>query len=180
MAEGRDEAGRFLPGNRLWEARSSAGPKPKFAGPDELWAACVEYFVWVEQNPLMEGIAYQGKVSKNGLPKMRAMTIVGLCVFLDIEERTWRLWRDERSDLLPIVTRVEAIIYEQKFAGASAGLLNPNIIARDLGLADKQELTGRDGGPIQTEEVTARERVLGKLAGIGARGGATGDTGEPE
>lgn len=27
----RDEAGRFLPGNRFWEARSSAGPKPKFA-----------------------------------------------------------------------------------------------------------------------------------------------------
>lgn len=32
----RDEAGRFLPGNRFWEARSSAGPNPKFDGPEAL------------------------------------------------------------------------------------------------------------------------------------------------
>ena len=32
------------------------------------------------------------------------------------------------------------IIYTQKFEGSAAGLLNPNIIARDLGLNDKQEL----------------------------------------
>jgi hypothetical protein len=31
-------------------------------------------------------------------------------------------------------------MYEQKFSGAAAGLLNPNIIARDLGLADKSEI----------------------------------------
>ena len=33
----------------------------------------------------------------------------------------------------------------QKFAGAAADLLNANIIARDLGLADKQDLTNSDG-----------------------------------
>jgi hypothetical protein len=36
---------------------------------------------------------------------------------------------------------VEEIIRTQKFEGASADLLNPNIIARDLGLADKQDNT---------------------------------------
>ena len=140
----RDEAGRFLPGNRFWEARSSAGPKPKFSDPEALWAACCEYFEWNEDNPLCEAKAfsYEGKVTLAELPKMRAMTIGGLCIFLDIDETTWRDWKDTRPDLSPIVTRAEAIIYQQKFTGAAADLLNPNIIARDLGLADKRELSG--------------------------------------
>lgn len=151
----RDAAGRFAPGNRLWEARSSAGPKPRFADPDSLWAACVEYFEWVESNPLLEvkGFAFQGAVTKETFPKMRAMTIGGLCVFLDVDETTWRGWREARPDLLPVITRAEAVIYQQKFAGAAADLLNPNIIARELGLSEKREHTGSDGGPIKTEEV---------------------------
>lgn len=152
MTAHRDDAGRFLAGNRFWETRSTAGPKPKFSNPEDLWRACCEYFEWNASHPLFEAkaFAYEGVVTIAELPKMRAMTIAGLCIFLDVEERTWRMWRDERSDLLPIITRTEAIIYQQKFEGASADLLNPNIIARDLGLADKKELTGAGGGPIQT------------------------------
>lgn len=44
--------------------------------------------------------------------------------------------------MLAVITQAEAVIYEQKFTGAAADLLNPNIIARDLGLADKKELSG--------------------------------------
>jgi len=36
------------------------------------------------------------------------------------------------------------VIYRQKFEGASADMLNPNIIARDLGLADKKDLSSTD------------------------------------
>lgn len=140
----RDKAGRFLPGNRFWEARSSAGPKPIFADGDQLWAACVEYFDWVEDNPLHEAkaFAYEGVVKVESLPKMRAMTLGGLCLFLDITDQTWRDWKAGRPDLLGVITRAEAVIYQQKFTGAAADLLNPNIIARDLGLADKKELSG--------------------------------------
>lgn len=140
----RDEAGRFLPGNRFWEARSSAGPKPKFDGPEPLWAACVEYFNWVADNPLYADqlVTFQGTAKHEPVAKMRAMTIGGLCLFIDVTEQCWRLWRDERPDLLAVITQAEAVIYEQKFTGAAADLLNPNIIARDLGLADKKELSG--------------------------------------
>ena len=149
---GRDpETGRFTTGNRFWEARSSAGPKPKFDGPKPLWSACQEYFVWVDEHPLHEAKAfsYEGKVTVAALPKMRAMTIAGLCIFLDIDEQTWRDWRSGRPDLHGVITRVDAIIRAQKFEGAAADLLNPNIIARDLGLADRSELTGKDGAPIE-------------------------------
>ena len=150
---GRDADGRFAPGNRLWEARSSAGRNPIFGTADDLWKACGEYFEWVVQNPLHEGkvTAYEGAVQITPLAKMRAMTLGGLCIFLGISRDTWNEWRNTRSDLSQVIGDVEEIIREQKFTGAAAGLLNSNIIARDLGLAEKQEHTGKDGGPIETE-----------------------------
>lgn len=45
-------------GNRFWEARSSHGRNPKFESPEALWAACCEYFEWVEANPLWEMKAF--------------------------------------------------------------------------------------------------------------------------
>lgn len=145
--EDRDpETGRFLAGNRAWEARSSHGRNPIFASPDDLWDAVVQYFQWVDDNPLYEEKVFNGKdgIVRASIAKMRAMTISGLCIFLDIGRRTWDEYR-ERPDFLPVVTRAEEIIRDQKFSGAAADLLNANIIARDLGLADKTDLTSSDG-----------------------------------
>ena len=75
------------------------------------------------------------------IPKMRAMTQNGLFLFLGISPQTWANYR-ERDGFLEITARVESVIYEQKFTGAAADMLNPNIIARELGLADKKELSG--------------------------------------
>lgn len=138
-------------GNRFWEQRSKHGRNPIFAGPDDLWDACCEYFQWVEDNPLFESkpFAYQGVVVQEPVAKMRAMTIDGLCIFLDVARDTWNNYR-EREDFLAVCMRVEQIIRTQKFQGAAADLLNPSIIARDLGLADKSELSGPDGGPLKT------------------------------
>lgn len=182
MTDGRDEAGRFATGNRFWLARSSSGPKPKFDGPDQLWAACCEYFEWCENNPLQEDklITFQGGATHEPVAKMRAMTITGLCVFLDVSRSTWDEWRGSRPDLSDVITRVEDIIFEQKFTGAAADLLNANIIARDLGLADRRELTGKDQGPIQVEEVSAYDIIAQRLAGLVARGGEGQDTGQPD
>lgn len=133
-------------GNQFWKARSSHGRKPIFSDPEKLWEACCEYFEWVEANPLYEDklIAFQGVASHEPVAKMRAMTLDGLCLFLDISDECWRQYR-ERQDFVGVCTRAEKIIRAQKFSGAAADLLNPSIIARDLGLADKQEFTGKDG-----------------------------------
>jgi len=129
-------------GNQFWKARSKHGRDKLFASADALWEACCEYFEWVEANPLyeMKAFAYQGVVVQEPVAKMRAMTMGGLCIFLDIDETTWREWR-KSEDFSPVVLRVDKVIYEQKFTGAAADLLNPNIIARDLGLTDKQDVT---------------------------------------
>ncbi len=124
-------------GNQYWKNRSRSGPRPRFETPEQLWEACVRYFEWVEDTPLVEHRLSGGKLYE--VPKMRPMTIRGLCVFLELSEDTWREWRKSREDLSGIITRVEGIVYCQKFEGAAANLFNPNLVARELGLKDKAD-----------------------------------------
>lgn len=139
--------------NQFWKARSKHGRKPIFSEPETLWGACCEYFQWVVDNPLKrtELVKFQGKAKAIEVPVMRAMTISGLCIFLDIAESTWANYRDRETDdelesdetFEQVCAKVDAIIKTQKFEGAAGGELNPNIIARDLGLVDKKDHTGR-------------------------------------
>ena len=131
---------QFQKGNKFWLARSSHGRNPIFSNPEQLRNACYEYFQWVEDNPLYEEKIFhsQGIITKDTITKMRAMTIGGLRIFLGICEQTWVNYKNN-PDFLGVVKEVEEIIYNQKFTGAAADLLNPNIIARELGLADKQQ-----------------------------------------
>lgn len=103
-------------GNRFWEARSSHGRSPKFESPDDLWDACCEYFQWVEDNPLweMKAFSYQGEVTQEPIAKMRAMTLTGLCLFLDIADSTWQLYRS-REDYMAVTTRAEKVITELQY-----------------------------------------------------------------
>lgn len=141
-------------GNQFWRLASSYGRKPIFASPEQLWEACCEYFDAVEKNPLQaaELVKFQGKAKVQHVPKMRAMTITRLCLFLDISHDTWSLYR-QKKEFSGVTTRAEEIIRSQKFEGAAAELLNSNIIARDLGLSEKSELTGKDGAPLVVEVV---------------------------
>ena len=148
--------------NQYWRARSSHGRKPIFKTDEILWKACIEYFDWVEKNPLIESVVYQGKVMKKGSPLMRAMTISGMCIYLDISEDTWANYR-AKKDFLGVTTRAENIIYNQKFAGAAAGLLNANIIARDLGLIEKtsaEHLVAINLTNLTDEELEARKKQV--------------------
>src|ERR1700744_2628547 len=155
-------------GNRFWEKRAKHGRERLFKSPKLLWEACVQYFQWCEDNPLIE-IDYVGGAGKKvKKPKMRAFTIQGLCRYLDTNTQWFNQFeeslKNEEREKTPrdeefsvILTRVREIIYDQKFTGAAAGFLNPMIIARDLSLRDKAEVSGPNGGPIQTQQITGME-----------------------
>jgi len=162
---------QFQAGNKFWLARSSHGRNPIFKDAEQLREACYEYFQWVENNPLYEEKIFhsQGVITKDTIAKMRAMTIGGLCVFLDIDRTTWENYRNN-PDFFRITKEVEEIIYNQKFTGAAADLLNANIIARELGLSDKvqNEHTGANGTALipsakqmTTDELKAELEALG-------------------
>ena len=156
---------KFGVGNQFWKQRSRHGVHPKFPqgeeGAQKLREACEDYFEWCENNPLYDEkvFSFEGSITTHDSPKLRAFTIAGLCIFIDLTERQWREWRTTRPDLLPVVEWAEQAIRDQKFIGAAAGFLNPTIISRDLGLADKSEISGPGGGPIQsiTGEMTPAE-----------------------
>lgn len=132
-----------------------------------------------------KAFAYEGVVSFENVAKPRVLTIQALCTFIGITNPTWGNWRRDRPDLKDVLAWAESVIYSNKFEGASAGLYNANIISRDLGLADKNELSGVNGGPIRTEVSSARDILASKLAGIIASrageedsGGDDGESGE--
>ena len=133
-------------GNRFWEVRTKHGRDKIFATPSIMMEAACEYFNWVEDNPLSKPIIYQGLASKEPEELMRAMTIKGLCIFWGVNSCYLSDFvngldpaSDVSKDFSRVVNTIKEIIATQKFEGASAGLLNPNIIARDLGLTDKSE-----------------------------------------
>ena len=60
---------------------------------------------------------------------------------------------------MPIIHKIEEIIYNQKFEGAAVGIFNSNIIARDLGLSDKKDIDHR--GSLITISVNNKEAKEG-------------------
>lgn len=133
--------GKFAPGNQFWRSRVTFGNKKKFENSDELWETACGYFQWNVDNPLEETklFAYEGDVTSAIMPKVRAMSVRGLCLYLGVSLQSWYDWRKTRADLAEAIERIEDVIYTQKFENASAGLLNSNIISRDLGLVDRTE-----------------------------------------
>lgn len=128
-------------GNQFWKLRSKHGRDKLFESPELLWEAACEYFAWCENNPLIE-VDFKGKdADEVHIPKMRAFTLHGLCLYLDCSREWWTKFRAaDHKDFLPVISRIEDTIHDQKFTGAAAGFLNPNIIARDLGLTEKKEV----------------------------------------
>ena len=128
-------------GNAFWEFRTKHGPNFKWSDPQLLWEECVKYFEWCEAHPLQEEKVFHnsGEITRTTVSHIRAMTIKGLCFYLRISFDTWQNYK-KNKDLLYVIHEAEQAIYDQKFTGAAADMLNPNIIARDLGLTDKSDV----------------------------------------
>ena len=57
--------------------------------------------------------------------------------------------RDGRfPEFQEVVNRINSVIYEQKFDGAAIGGYNPQLIIRDLGLAEKQDVNLKQEQPL--------------------------------
>lgn len=135
-------------GNKFWELRSKHGRDKLFSSPELLWKEAVRYFNWCENNPLPE-IDYRGKdATPVTLYKIRAFTLKGLCLFLNVNEDFMHQFRDacagrsddESRDFSRIITQIYDTIYVQKFTAAAAGFLKENLIARETGLADRSDV----------------------------------------
>lgn len=132
----------------LWEiaAKRGLGRPVAFSDPAVLAEKCREYFQWVQENPLHEekAFCYEGEITKTKMKKCHAFTVEGLCLFIGITRETWNQYR-QKPIFSDVTKECDEIIRNQKFTAAAAGLLNPVIIARDLGLREITDHVSSDG-----------------------------------
>ncbi|MGL5733948.1 MAG: terminase small subunit, partial [Beijerinckiaceae bacterium] len=112
-----------------------------FLQPKEFLAAAVEYFEWASEHPLEEEqlFHYKGGIVRGDASKLRAFTRQGLATYLGIPASRLETYRGRGGEWAEAVEMIEQVMYEQKFSGAAAGLLNASLIGRDLGLAEKTQ-----------------------------------------
>lgn len=131
-------------GNQFWKLRSKHGRDKLFATPELMWEAACEYFQWCDDNPWqkIETTVRGDKVDVKTIPTERPYTMHGLCLYLDCNTQYFSQFKrnlpEGEKDFSLVITRIEETIYRQKFEGAAVGAFNANIIARDLGLVDRQ------------------------------------------
>ena len=148
--------------NQFWKKRTKHGRDKIFSDPKELLSACYDYFdyqskqAWLKQEPIKGG-EFAGQLVP--VPTASPFSIKGLCIYLGVNSKYLNefesnLKPDESKidkDFSEIITHVKDVIYVQKSEGAIVGAYKDNIIARELGLTDKKELSGPDGGAIETK-----------------------------
>lgn len=134
---------------QFWKIKSAEGATT----PKKLWKAACEYFNWCDNNPLNEEklFHYQGNVSKENISKMRAYTLTGLCLYIDCSTAYLETLKTtegkHQAEFVDIINRIEEAIYTQQLTGAASDQLNATIVAKNLGLASKTDLT-TNGEPI--------------------------------
>lgn len=157
--------------NQYWRQRASHGRTATFATADELLNAAYDYFQWSDDNPWQKveqmkrptitkdrvgDVEISTVHSIVHLPMVRPYTLKGLCLHLGAGESWWRELKQAKSNdaaFLEALSRIEDIIYTQKFEGAVVGAFNANIISRDLGLIDKKSLDAK----VSVEQITGME-----------------------
>ena len=162
-------------GNQFWKLQSKYGRDKLYSSPELLWDAACEYFQWCDDNPWVKietttkGTDKEGnpKEESKTIPTARPYTIEGFCLYCGSSRDWWNKFRQAKHKaFLGVVARIDQTIYRQKFEGAAVGAFNASIIARDLGLSEKTELTGKEGKDLfpqlDPEEVAKLTEIMGK------------------
>lgn len=149
------ETGRFIPGNQIWKLADPAkvGRPRKLRNPKQLWEIACDYFQHCDDNPIATEETYAG--TKGAYVKQQLhpvpYTWAGLEVYANTDLEAYKD-ADERPEYSDVIRVIDAVMTNQKFSGAAAGVFNANIIARDLGLRDRTDIT-TDDKPIETTPV---------------------------
>jgi hypothetical protein len=128
-------------GNQCWMLRLKHGLDGKFKTPEEILENFEQYVQWAEENPLIE-VDFRGKdATEVRLPKKRLLTKEGFALACGFA--SWgnlSTYKQKSEGFAKVFTRIEQAIYTSKLEGAASGLFNHNIIARDLGLMNQEQV----------------------------------------
>lgn len=146
-----------------WEWRKNTGRKKAISNPKKLWQLACDYFQSVDENPGFKKDFIKGGESAGqvvDLEQMRPYTWEGLEDFVfeqgiitDLQD--YRYNKDGRySEFEGIIRAITRVIYDRNISGSAMNFLNPNIIARYHGMADKSEVKVQEEQPLFGDEET--------------------------
>lgn len=114
--------------------------------PEKMWELFTKYVKNESENPMFK-VEYVGKEGERvNTPLQVPITFEGFqCYVADLgiinDLGDYASNKNESySDYSTIITRIRNNCFSQNFKGAAVGLFNANIIAKKLGLADKQDI----------------------------------------
>ena len=131
-----------------WAWRAKVGRKKSIRDSDHMFELACEYFQTVDDDPINIKEVIKGGPSAGNIfdvPTMAPYTWAGLEAFLsekgilqDLDDYKLNT-NDSYGEFKEIVRVIGKIIYDRNFSGAAVNVFNSNLIARQLGLADKTE-----------------------------------------
>jgi len=118
--------------------------------PKQLLAKALEYFQWCDNNPIGD--------------KVRPYTVAGLCIkglgragnyLADLKGDIKNGQIEEKDELSEVVELIYSICDNQKLEGSMVNIFNSNIVARLLGLVDKQQVEEKGNITLNVSEAEA-------------------------
>lgn len=130
-------------GSQLWKLRKRHGTPHRYETPDDLWQVACEYFDMLAENPIIVTKATQHQGCQVDLVEEhpRAPTVLGLCAYMGISEKTWYRNYEGSKVHAEMASRIRDVMKADKIEGAAAGVYNHAIIAKEIGLVEKTETT---------------------------------------
>ncbi len=134
MSNTNTPVNKFPVGNQFYKLASFTGRPKLFATPDDLLTAAFDYFDYCENNPVIKYGIYGCPPRMVGVKKMRAMSLQGLCAHIGLcHLRRYK----QNAEFVPVIAYIQNVIFSWNIEGAAAGVLNPCVVARVLGLVEQ-------------------------------------------
>lgn len=151
------------------EERNKVGRPRRVKTPKQLEQIFADYVKDREKREIVSMETETGSVGESDINKVKTkrkqfpLSIEDFCVYLGVG-RVW--WNQLPEEFSRVKERIYNYIFNHQLRGAISGEFNPNIVARQLGLADKKEVaTSGDGLTIVVNNKEEKEK-LDKLGGL--------------
>lgn len=131
----------------LLRNRFNVGRKRKYTTAEDIWQVAMDYFDDVDSNPVIEHKVF-GTGMHHKIEKRRPYTKTGFLLYAGIDKKNWADYCDidskadatEDEIALSMACRqINNVIFTQKIEGAATGEFQHQIVALELGLAQKHK-----------------------------------------
>lgn len=149
-------------GNPLYNP-GTKGPPPLWATPLSMVEDMTTYVRWAYDNPIIEErseLTKDGDVIRWDVSHPRALSIEAFCVFFGKSRMAFHV-AEEKPGFDQAAAWCRQLIFSGNFELAVAGQMDSGLIARQLGLSDKKEVTSPDGSmtPTTTIDMSKMSKV---------------------